>query len=163
MFPNNIDNQSFPQKPLRMTISRIYRIYAPNVHALRGKSYIGQTSLPLKERFRKHKNGSNGLCALYMAIHRYGVDKFIIEELMSFDMDEYTSVCVSSAEYYFIKAFNTIDNGWNNILPISRNTPGIEISCFYDEICGIHKEKQRAKNQRYYAKVKERTKSPVIV
>ena len=140
-----------------MTIARIYRIYS-NAPALQGKSYIGQTTLSLHDRFRKHKNGSNGLCELYLDIHKHGAKSFHIEELMSFDMDNdgYTFVCVSSAEFYFIKKYNSIENGWNNILPLSKNTPGIELSCFYEEVCGIYKEKQRAKNQRYYAKVKQR-------
>jgi group I intron endonuclease len=56
---------------------RIYKI----TNLINGKNYIGQTIHSLEQRFRKHKNQTRGNMIIAVAIKKYGVENFRIEEL----------------------------------------------------------------------------------
>jgi len=71
------------------------------------KSYVGQTVLTIQERLNKHlKNKKNH--KFINALNKYGIEKFesqIIEEVQENMLDE--------REIYWIKYYNTYNNGYN--------------------------------------------------
>ena len=55
----------------------IYQLLSPS-----GKSYIGQTTRPFKERWRQHLTKTNeGGFAIHGALRKYGPENFIVQEL----------------------------------------------------------------------------------
>jgi group I intron endonuclease len=84
----------------------IYKI----TNTLSGKSYIGQTTQPVKKRFRQHISDSRSGKHLFFSIQKYGFNNFSFEEILTcFD-----GKSLNVAETYFIKYFNTFgEHGYN--------------------------------------------------
>jgi len=73
------------------------------------KVYIGQTIQDLETRFNAHCYKGSDCSKLARAIQKYGRENFIIEELESCNsMDN-----LNKAEIYWIKEYNSIENGYN--------------------------------------------------
>jgi group I intron endonuclease len=78
-----------------------------------GKTYVGQTSLRLEDRWNKHlQNARRGSpYALHRAIRKYGVESFVvqvIEHASSFD-----AVCLLEQKYITRLNSHTTGNGYN--------------------------------------------------
>jgi group I intron endonuclease len=86
----------------------IYKI----TNKLNYHSYIGKTTLSIKERWREHiresKREKNKNRPLYNAINKYGIENFIIEPI-----EEISSEVASLREQYWIGYYNTFENGYN--------------------------------------------------
>ena len=75
------------------------------------KVYIGQTTQKVEDRFKQHlkllKSNSNQI--IHKAIKKYGKDKFYYEILeCGVDMQD-----LSKKEEYYIKIYNSVENGYN--------------------------------------------------
>ena len=87
----------------------IYRVTC----TISGKSYIGQTRMPLKKRWRKHVNRalSGSKYALKCAIRKYGEKSFIIEPLA--EWDHISDYDLNASELAYIAKYDTYRNGYN--------------------------------------------------
>ena len=113
----------------------IYRIYHQNKNngenIYLDKSYIGQTYTSLEKRFKEHirsakkyspdpqkPSTANG-AKLYEAMRIIGFEHFQIEELESFIDEDLANIAtkLNSSERSYILKFNSIENGWNKVLP----------------------------------------------
>jgi group I intron endonuclease len=83
----------------------IYRIQ----NKVTGKSYIGQTSVDLYERWRKHSSKNSNCVYLRRALELYGKESFKFQLIcVCFDKD------LNKFEREYIKKYNTIvPNGYN--------------------------------------------------
>lgn len=83
------------------------------------KVYIGQTIRPIKDRFNRHINDAiNNILDTHFAraIRKYGKDSFIIEQIDSAqNQDE-----LNQKEQYWIRYYNSIENGYNETDAISK-------------------------------------------
>lgn len=92
-----------------MPICGIYKIE----NLVNGKCYIGQ-SIDVKRRWRSHRScafnpvNKNYDCPLYRAIRKYGLNNFSFEVLEECDRDS-----LNKRETCWIKAFNSMNNGYN--------------------------------------------------
>jgi hypothetical protein len=87
----------------------IYRIENLENHKVYiGKTY-GSVEKRLKEHFRDSKKEQNRNRPLYKAFHKYGIEKFIINEL------EYCENC-EEREQYWINYYNSQKEGYNATL-----------------------------------------------
>lgn len=76
-----------------------------------GRSYIGQTIKKLQKRINEHRHASkNPKYHFHRALQKYGFDKFSWEVLQ----ECYNKEELDNAEIYWIKFYNSIDNGFNN-------------------------------------------------
>lgn len=83
----------------------IYKI----TNTITGKSYIGQTIMPLLRRWRVHKSAKRNT-PLCNSIRKHGADKFTLEVLCAVLSKEY----LDEMEIHFIKYYNTLaPNGYN--------------------------------------------------
>lgn len=87
------------------------------VNTVTGKSYIGVTTLSLGERKHKHWLNSrnpdkNKKQAIYLAINKYGWDKFEWQELCS----ALTKKDLVELEKEFIKEYDSYNHGYNNTI-----------------------------------------------
>lgn len=91
-----------------MTCGIIYKIS----NSVNDKVYIGQTRRPLAKRWKQHKQRAvYGNQHLYLAMRKYGIECFSIEKI-----DEATSKEeLDVKEEYWIKFFNSIKNGYNEL------------------------------------------------
>lgn len=98
------------------------------------KKYIGKTTYSITKRFQEHCNDSKrNRCEkrpLYSAMNKYGIENFIIEQLIECDELE-----LNSYECMFIDKFDTYKNGYNA-------TKGGDGSILFDykEIVKLYKE-----------------------
>ena len=87
----------------------IYKI----TNNLNGKSYIGQTIQNVKERFYQHCAVKCSQAVLNMAIHKainkYGKSNFTVQVI-----EEVESVYLNDRERYWIKYYNSYNNGYNS-------------------------------------------------
>ena len=87
----------------------IYKI----TNNLNGKSYIGQTIQNVKERFYQHCAVKCSQAVLNMAIHKainkYGKSNFTVQVI-----EEVKSVYLNDRERYWIKYYNSYNNGYNS-------------------------------------------------
>jgi Helix-turn-helix/GIY-YIG catalytic domain len=87
----------------------IYRI----TNRVNGKSYIGQTTRTVAQRFAPHKydakRGSD--VPLHRAMRKYGVENFTVEEEVSFSVEHLSEIEVS-----FIAIYGTFGKGYNATL-----------------------------------------------
>lgn len=82
----------------------IYKI----TNLVNGKVYIGQTITTIQKRFLKHCSSTDTLIS--RAIHKYGVEKFKVEQI---DQAE-TREELDDKERYWIKLYNSqLPNGYN--------------------------------------------------
>lgn len=92
-----------------MPICGIYKIE----NLVNGKCYIGQ-SVDVKRRWRSHRScafnpaSKNYDCPLYRAIRKYSLNNFSFEVLEECDRDS-----LNKRETYWIRAFNSMNNGYN--------------------------------------------------
>jgi group I intron endonuclease len=91
-----------------MSICSIYKI----INEANGKVYIGQTWSPVLERFRKHGYASSNCVKIRNAINKYGSDNFKIELITVCSTQE----VADHLEMYFIKQYNSIENGYNVLM-----------------------------------------------
>ena len=88
----------------------IYRIY----HIESGKSYIGQTSLSVEERYKQHiynaqlKTSRAYNQHLKRAIRKYGEDSFAVEEIEQCD-----NSLLDEREKYWIEHYDSVRHGYN--------------------------------------------------
>ena len=87
------------------------------LNTINGKSYIGLTTLSLGERKHKHwlnfrNPDKNKKQALYLAMTKYGWDKFEWQELCS----ALTKADLIELEKQFIQEYDSYQNGYNNTL-----------------------------------------------
>ena len=104
---------------------------------INGKRYIGKTTYSITKRFQEHcLDSKKDRCEkrpLYTAMNKYGIENFIIEELIQCDelkLDYY--------EILFIEKFNTFGkNGYNA-------TKGGDGSILFDykQILNVYKKTQ---------------------
>ena len=89
----------------------IYKI----TNTLNDKVYIGQTIKTVQKRFTQHKNNSNkeyfSQIVLYKAFNKYGIEKFICEEI-----DEVPNDKLDEREKYWIEYYDSYFNGYNSTL-----------------------------------------------
>ena len=81
----------------------IYKI----TNKVNGKSYIGQTRYTVEFRWRQHQHKKDNVY-FHNAIHKYGVDNFIVETLEECDYKD-----LNSREIFYIAKYNTFKNGYN--------------------------------------------------
>lgn len=76
------------------------------------KKYIGKTIYSVTKRFQEHcLDSKKERCEkrpLYDAMNKYGIENFIVEELLECDNEE-----LSSYEILFIEKYNTYKEGYN--------------------------------------------------
>ena len=83
------------------------------------KVYIGQTIRPIKDRFHRHINDAmNNILDTHFAraIRKYGKENFIIEEIDSAN----TQNELNEKEQYWIRYYNSINDGYNETDAISK-------------------------------------------
>lgn len=87
----------------------IYKI----TNTINSKSYIGQTTQNVKERFYQHCATKCSKAVSNMAIHRaikkYGKSNFTVEVI-----EEIDSANLNDRERYWIKYYNSYNNGYNS-------------------------------------------------
>ena len=79
-----------------------------------GKIYIGQTSRTIRQRWKEHvrdalKRDESFLHIFHRAIKKYGADSFLVEQI-----EECDSAYLDERERYWIKYYNSHDNGYNS-------------------------------------------------
>lgn len=83
------------------------------------KVYIGQTIRPIKQRFHRHLNDAvNNILDTHFAraIRKYGKDNFIIEEIDTAQTQDE----LNQKEQYWIKFYNSVEEGYNETDAISK-------------------------------------------
>lgn len=85
---------------------------------INGKSYIGQ-SINIERRQYNHKyaayniNASDYNSQFHQAIRKYGLENFDYEIVVELTQDEYTRDTLNNLERFFIKYYNSYNNGYN--------------------------------------------------
>ena len=99
-----------------------------------GKQYVGKTTYSITKRFKEHCQDCTKeryeKCPLYDAMQKYGIDNFIVEELIQCEPDE-----LSSYEILFIEKLDTFHNGYN----ATKGGDG-SILFDYNQIISLYKE-----------------------
>lgn len=83
------------------------------------KVYIGQTIRPIEQRFYRHLNDAiNNILDTHFAraIRKYGKDNFIIEEIDTAQTQDE----LNQKEQYWIKFYNSVEEGYNETDAISK-------------------------------------------
>lgn len=108
----------------------IYKI----TNKINGKTYIGQTRTSIEQRWKEHiraalrHDNKDHSAPLHLAIEKYGVDNFLVEQL-----DECENNDLDDYEIYWIKKLNSYNNGYNASLGGSGHT-----KYNYDEIVNYY-------------------------
>lgn len=110
----------------------IYKIY----NDINDKVYIGQTGLTIEHRFKEHlakaKSEERKNLPIYNAMRKYGIDHFFVEQIEETEnLDE--------REIYWIKQYNSYENGYNATLGGGGNARRD-----YQKIIDLYKEHQNA-------------------
>ena len=71
--------------------------------------YVGQTSRDIDTRFNEHCFDSRSTSQIHRAIVEYGWQNFKIEEIEKVPLE-----CLDEREQYWIKYYNTYENGYNS-------------------------------------------------
>lgn len=101
-------------------------------NTVNNKIYIGQTRGLLKNRFFTHRGAARDISRrskLYTAMRELGIDNFYIEEICKCEYNE-----LNDKEKYYIRFYNTIENGYNSLKGGSYNSKYCEMT---DEIEGL--------------------------
>ena len=89
-------------------MSKIYKI----TNLINGKSYIGKTNFSIHKRFQEHYNDAfkneKSKRPLYLAIQKYGIQNFKIEEIENCSSSE-----AGEREKYWISFYHTYEDGYN--------------------------------------------------
>lgn len=103
----------------------IYKI----TNLVNNKSYIGQ-SIDIDRRFKSHKNYplENSNYPLYRAFRKYGIDNFSFEVLEECSIKE-----LDEKEIYYIKHYDTYNNGYNQTTGGQGNSNNI-IKLSYEDV-----------------------------
>lgn len=115
----------------------VYKI----TNIINGKLYIGQTIRPVEDRFKRHINDAinNTLDTHFArAIRKYGENSFIIEIIDTATTQEE----LTQKELYWIRKYNTIKMGYNEVDSIFKSGGNTYQSKTKDELNTI-KEKIR--------------------
>ncbi|KFZ25970.1 MAG: GIY-YIG catalytic domain protein [Candidatus Izimaplasma bacterium HR2] len=92
-------------------VGYIYKI----ANKINSKVYIGKTYHTIENRFKQHINSSKrNKCKtqpLYLAINKYGIENFIVEEI-----GKYEEGLLEEMEIEFIAKYNSYHNGYNATL-----------------------------------------------
>jgi len=116
-------------------IGFIYKHTSPS-----GKSYIGQTTLVPKIRWKKGSN-YKGCTAFYSAIKKYGWENFISEILEEIEFDDIA--VLNKLEEKYVIQFNTLAPYGYNLKAVGENTLTAEITKVRKtKHYVLHKEKQ---------------------
>ena len=90
----------------------IYKI----TNKINNKIYIGQ-SKDIERRWKQHINNSKNIKhssyfnPLYIDFRKFGIENFNFEILQTFE--KYNKIELDKAELFFMKKFNTLQNGYN--------------------------------------------------
>lgn len=83
------------------------------------KVYIGQTIRPIEQRFKRHINDAlNNILDTHFAraIRKYGKENFIFEQIDTAQTQDE----LNKKEQYWIKYYNSVENGYNETDAISK-------------------------------------------
>lgn len=128
----NIDSSSMHNIKMQLYInSRIGTIYII-ANEVNSKVYIGQTIQGIKNRFEQHRINStkNNCNKFYSAIRNIGIDRFNIHILE----DGIKLKELNNKEKYYINKYNSIQNGYNTLMPDSRKITVADIDKYADKI-----------------------------
>ena len=111
----------------------IYKIW----NEVNDNLYIGQTSTSISARWSNHKQKSKEENThLYLAMRKYGIDKFHIEEI-----EEVANSALNEREKYWINFYNSYYNGYNSTLggdgAVKSNVSLEEIEGLWNQGYGI--------------------------
>ena len=100
-----------------------------------GKQYVGKTTYSITKRFKEHCRDCKKIRGekrpLYNAMNKYGIENFVVKELIECEVDE-----LNSYEIMFIEKLNTYGhNGYN----ATKGGDG-SILFDYNEIVKLYKE-----------------------
>lgn len=90
---------------------------------INGKQYVGQTSRNIDTRYYEHCYDDRSTSAIHLAIVKYGVSNFKLEELEEADIN-----LLDEREQYWIAKLDTYKNGYN------KNTGGNQSFSNYQNI-----------------------------
>ena len=107
----------------------IYKI----TNKVNGKSYIGQTRYTVEFRWRQHQHKKDN-CYFHNAIHKYGVENFIVETIEECNVED-----LNSREIFYIAKYDTFNNGYNLTIGGDGNRRLLFTDSQYDEIEGLYK------------------------
>lgn len=114
----------------------IYKI----TNKINGKSYIGQ-SIHIEERWKEHLyRNSSHTSLIKLALQKYGANNFTFEVIEECNQEE-----LDKKEIYWIKYFDTYNNGYNLTLGGSQGFK-FDIDKVYDEYKKTDNITQTAKN-----------------
>lgn len=105
----------------------IYKI----TNKVNGKSYIGQTRYTIEFRWRQHQHKKDNTY-FHNAIHKYGIENFIVEQLEECDIKN-----LDSREIFYIAKYNTFQDGYNLTIGGNGNRTLI-LDDKYDEIKNLY-------------------------
>ena len=108
------------------------------------KVYIGQTIRPVKDRFHRHINDAmNNILDTHFAraIRKYGKDSFIIEIIDKATTQEE----LNQKEQYWIKHFNSVENGYNETDAINKCGGNTYQSKTLEEMSAIKEKLKQSK------------------
>lgn len=134
----------------------IYKI----TNKINNKSYIGQTITPISERMRKHYSDARcepGITGIDAAIRKYGADNFDVQQLCECDNED-----LDYQEIYYIKKFDTYNNGYNLTAGGQRAGAGSNIGLVTEEVIQTYKQLGSIKNTAIYYNCSERTISNLL-
>lgn len=81
-------------------------------NTITGHQYVGQTSLTIEKRWKRHCDcvrwNEHPDLPLYVAMKKYGVEKFIVSQI-----EECDDSLLNEREVYWIKQYDTYHNGYN--------------------------------------------------
>ena len=109
----------------------IYKIQ----NKINGKCYIGQ-SINIYKRWQEHKSNSinknheDSYYPLYCAIRKYGIDNFDFSIIEECNQEE-----LNNKEIYWVKYYNSFENGYNQTLGGNTNPLFYPRGCCNQTIC----------------------------
>lgn len=112
-------------------VSDVIGIYK-YTNKINGKIYIGQ-SINLEQRRYAHKSSAFNEKAFdydslfHKAIRKYGLENFSYEVIVELSSEEYSKEILNDLEKYFIKFYNSYENGYNATPggeELNRSQPG---------------------------------------
>lgn len=125
-----------------------------------GKSYIGQTITPIKERMRKHISDAKweeNITGIDAAIRKYGIDNFDVERLCECNNED-----LDFQEIYYIKKYDTYNNGYNLTAGGQKAGAGSTIGLIPEEVIETYNKLQTIKDTAKYYQCSERTISNLL-